>query len=135
MILGNGEVSMRSNLGTVIAIACALFGVTCKRTASEEHADATVAAAVVPTRGVVRVSGSSALLPLLNVAKESFEEAHPGMSVEVSAGGSQKGLADVASGAVEIGASDIEAPDALRGALLDHRIAVVGIAAVAHKGP
>ena len=81
---------MRSNLGTVIAIACALFIATCKRTASEEHADATATGAVVPTRGVVRVSGSSALLPLLNVAKESFEEAHPGMSVEVSAGGSQK---------------------------------------------
>ena len=83
----------------------------------------------------VRISGSSAQQPLVNAAKERFEAAHGGVSVEVSAGGSRKGLADVASGAVHIGASDLFAPPDLRGALVDHRVAVVGFAIMAHRGP
>ena len=81
----------------------------------------------------VRISGSSALQPLVNAAKEKFEATHKGMSVDVSAGGSKKGLADVASGAVQIGDSDIFA-DA-KDQLVDHKVAVVGFAAMANKGP
>lgn len=86
-------------------------------------------------QGTVRASGSSALQPLVNAAKEKFEATHPGTSIEVSAGGSKKGLTDVASGAVDIGNSDIFAPDDLRSKLVDHRVAVVGFAAMANKGP
>lgn len=85
--------------------------------------------------GTVRASGSSALQPLVNAAKERFETAHRGASIEVSAGGSKKGLADVASGAVQIGCSDIFAPDDLKSQLVDHKVAVVGFAAMANKGP
>jgi phosphate transport system substrate-binding protein len=85
--------------------------------------------------GSVRVSGSSALQPLVNAAKEKFETTHKGVSVEVSAGGSKKGLTDAASGAVDIGDSDIFAGDDLKGKLVDHRVAVVGFAAMANKGP
>ena len=67
------------------------------------------------------MSGSSALQPLVNAAKEKFEASHKGMSVEVSAGGSKKGLTDVASGAVQIGDSDIFAPPDLQGQLIDHK--------------
>ena len=59
----------------------------------------------------IRASGSSALQPLVNAAKEKFETDNRSVSVEVSAGGSKKGLADVASGAVHSGNSDIFAPD------------------------
>ncbi len=83
----------------------------------------------------VRVSGSSALQPLVNAAKEKFETENRAISVEVTAGGSKKGLTDVASGAVHIGDSDIFAPDDLKGQLVDHRVAVVGFAAMANKGP
>lgn len=82
----------------------------------------------------VRASGSSALAPLVNAAKERFEVENRGTSVEVSTGGSKKGLADVASGAVHIGNSDIPAPEDLRGTLVDHKVAVVGFAVVANKG-
>jgi phosphate transport system substrate-binding protein len=82
----------------------------------------------------VRASGSSALQPLVNAAKEKFETENKSVSVEVSAGGSKKGLADVASGAVHIGNSDIFAPDDLKSKLVDHRVAVVGFAAMANKG-
>jgi phosphate transport system substrate-binding protein len=98
---------------------------------------ASLAAAVQPAKaeGPVRASGSSALQPLVNAAKEKFEATHPGSSIEVSAGGSKKGLADVASGAVQIGNSDIFAPDDLKTKLVDHKVAVVGFAAMANKGP
>ena len=43
-------------------------------------------------------------------------------------------LADVASGAVHLGDSDIFAPDDLKAQLVDHKIAVVGFAAMANKG-
>lgn len=83
----------------------------------------------------VRASGSSALQPLVNAAKEKYEAENKSTSVEVSAGGSKKGLADVASGAVHIGNSDIFAPDDLKAQLVDHKVAVVGFAAMANKGP
>lgn len=87
------------------------------------------------TGGTVRASGSSALQPLVNAAKEKFEAEKKGASIELSAGGSKKGLADVSSGAVQIGNSDIFAPEDLKASLVDHRVAVVGFAAMANKGP
>lgn len=93
-------------------------------------------AATAPTeKGTAQVSGSSALQPLVNAAKEKFEAIHKDVSIEVSAGGSKKGLTDVAAGAVQIGDSDIFAPEDLKTQLVDHRVAVVGYAAMANKGP
>jgi phosphate transport system substrate-binding protein len=86
------------------------------------------------TMGTVQISGSSALQPLVNAAKEKFEATHKGISVEVSAGGSKKGLADVSSGAVQIGDSDIFAPEDQKAQLVDHKVAVQGFAAMANKG-
>ncbi len=83
----------------------------------------------------VRISGSSALQPLVNAAKEQFELAYPGASIEVSAGGSRKGLADVASGAVDIGDSDIAAPADLMPKLVEHKVAAMGFATMANRGP
>jgi phosphate transport system substrate-binding protein len=96
---------------------------------------ASSAEAVQPTNSTVSASGSSALQPLVNAAKEKFEANNKGISVEVSAGGSKKGLSDVAAGAVQIGDSDIFAPDDLKAQLVDHKVAVVGYAAMANKGP
>jgi phosphate transport system substrate-binding protein len=93
----------------------------------------TQAAVPAPTESPVRISGSSALQPLVNAAKEKFEALNKGASVEVSAGGSKKGLVDVASGAVHIGDSDIFAATDQKD-LVDHRVAVVGFAAMANKG-
>lgn len=95
---------------------------------------ATTRATTTTAKQSVRASGSSALQPLVNAAKEKFEAERRAISIEVSAGGSRKGLADVASGAVQIGNSDIFAPDDLKAQLLDHRVAVVGFAAMANRG-
>jgi len=71
----------------------------------------------------------------VNAAKEQYETRNHGASIEVSAGGSKKGLADVAAGAVQVGDSDIFAPQDLASQLVDHKVAVVGFAAMANKGP
>src|SRR5580692_6185721 len=94
----------------------------------------TTALAPPASEGPIRVSGSSALQPLVNAAKEKFETVNKGASIEVSAGGSKKGLVDVASGAVHIGDSDIFAA-ADQKDLVDHKVAVVAFAAMANKGP
>ena len=99
--------------------------------AQDTQGPASSAAAATKT---IRASGSSALAPLINAAKERFEAKDASKSVEVSTGGSKKGLSDVSSGAVEIGASDIEAL-ANMSDLVDHKVAVVGFAAMANKGP
>jgi phosphate transport system substrate-binding protein len=109
----------------------------CDKSAPPETSQAP--AAVSPEKpaaqSAVRASGSSALQPLVNAAKEKFETLHAGASIEVSAGGSKKGLTDVAAGAVQIGNSDIFAPEDLKAKLVDHKVAVVGFAAMANKGP
>jgi len=113
-----------------------LLVVGCDKSAPPETAQApapVTSGAAAPT--AVRASGSSALQPLVNAAKEKFEATHAGASIEVSAGGSKKGLTDVASGAVHIGNSDIFAPEDLKAKLVDHKVAVVGFAAMANKGP
>jgi phosphate transport system substrate-binding protein len=122
------------SLAFFLALAAALG---CDKTPPPEGTAGTAStqAALAPVSdGPIRVSGSSALQPLVNAAKEKFEAQNKGASVEVSAGGSKKGLVDVASGAVQIGDSDIfAAPDQKN--LVDHKVAVVGFAAMANKGP
>jgi phosphate transport system substrate-binding protein len=131
-----------SKLSFGAAVLVAAFAMTAcdkeKPPAPTETAPGASAATVKPEEpknATVQASGSSALQPLVNAAKEKFEASHKGISVEVSAGGSKKGLADVASGAVQIGNSDIFAPEDLKAQLVDHKVAVVGFAAMANKGP
>jgi phosphate transport system substrate-binding protein len=121
----------------VAAVAVAFFLAACDKsqpTAAQAPAPGASVEPAATQRSSVQISGSSALQPLVNAAKEKFEAAHPGVSVEVSAGGSKKGLADVAAGAVQIGDSDIFAPQDLAGQLVDHKVAVVGFAPMANKG-
>lgn len=130
---------MNVRIAPMLAVAAlAPTGLACDKTPPSQEATTTSAvgaatAAATAGEKTVRASGSSALQPLVNAAKEKFETKNPGKSVEVSAGGSKKGLADVSSGAVQIGNSDIFAPADMKG-LVDHRVAVVGFAAMANKG-
>lgn len=126
----------RGVVAIVVVAAGALVG-ACDRSPPppSDFGRAELDEASLPGSGSIKVSGSSALQPLVNVAKEEFERSHPGVSVEVSAGGSHKGLADVASGVVQIGTSDVEAPPELAGDLVDHRVAVMAFAVMANAGP
>lgn len=85
-----------------------------------------------PLAGTITASGSTALLPLASIAAEIFEEQHPNVTVNVSGGGSYNGLAQVASGAVQIGNSDIPATGDLAQGLVEHRVAIAPFVIIAH---
>jgi phosphate transport system substrate-binding protein len=124
------------SVGLLLSVALSACDKTPPPQENSPASSSSSTSAQAPTGKVepVTVSGSSALQPLVNAAKEKYEATHPGASIEVSAGGSKKGISDVASGAVQIGNSDIPAPAELKSQLVDHKVAVVGFAAMANKG-
>lgn len=85
-----------------------------------------------PLAGTITASGSTALLPLASLAAEIFMEQHLNVTVNVSGGGSYNGLQQVASGAVDIGNSDIPAAGELAAALVEHRVAIAPFVIIVH---
>lgn len=88
--------------------------------------------------GSVTLSGSSALLPLVEASIDGFNEKYPDIEVSAQAGGSGTGLTQVSDGSVNIGNSDVEATDKLDKAkadeLVDHKVVAQGFAVVVSKG-
>jgi phosphate transport system substrate-binding protein len=62
-----------------------------------------VPAAAQSARSSLSLSGAWALYPLAVRWQEEFQKSHPGVSVDVQAGGAGKGIADVLAGVVDIG--------------------------------
>jgi phosphate transport system substrate-binding protein len=81
-----------------------------------------------PGNGTITVAGSTAMLPLVKDASAAYQAEHPNVKISVSGGGSSTGINQVAAKAIDIGDSDITAPD--HPELVDHRVAVVGFAIV-----
>ena len=69
--------------------------------------------------GNIAVSGAFALYPLMLRWADAFSQRHPGVTIDVSAGGSGKGVTDVLAGQVDLGmvSRDLKAPERQRGAL------------------
>jgi len=84
--------------------------------------------------GSLLATGSSALQPLVDQVSKKFMETNKGVSIQVQAGGSGTGLTQVSEGQSDIGNSDVFAEEKLdadkAAELVDHQVAVVGMAAV-----
>lgn len=74
--------------------------------------------------------GSTALLPLVKQSATDYASSHSDVKISVSGGGSFVGIAQAASGAADMGDSDVVAPG--NAGLVDHKVAVVGFAIAAN---
>ena len=70
-------------------------------------------------QGNITVSGAFALYPLMLRWADAFSQQHPGVTIDVSAGGSGKGVTDVLAGQVDLGmvSRDLKAPERQHGAV------------------
>ena len=70
-------------------------------------------------RGRLALSGAWALYPLALKWAEEFQKLHPGVRVDVQAGGAGKGVADALAGVVDIGmvSRDVNPAEVAKGAL------------------
>lgn len=89
------------------------------------------------TSSSIIVSGSSALLPLMEQSIEKFTEENPDAEVSAQAGGSGTGLTQVLDGTVDIGNSDVFAEEKLDAdkaqELVDHKVVAQGFGIVVSK--
>ncbi len=87
--------------------------------------------------GSITGSGSSALLPLAQLAGDDFKAKNPNVSITLNAGGSGTGLKQVADGTVDIGNSDVAAESKLEAdqakTLVDHKVCVITMATIVNK--
>ncbi|MCH4172117.1 MAG: phosphate ABC transporter substrate-binding protein PstS family protein [Lactobacillus sp.] len=84
----------------------------------------------------ITVVGSTALQPLVEQASTQYQQDNSQVQITVQGGGSGAGLSQVSEGSVSVGNSDIFAEDQNGidpNKLVDHKVAVVGIAPVANK--
>ena len=81
--------------------------------------------------GSISCSGATSFQPLVEKARDAFQDANPDVSVAISGGGSGQGLSQVAEGSVQIGRSDVFAEEKLEGdqltGLVDNQVCIVGM--------
>ena len=116
----------------VIVAIIASFALVMLMSCSREKA-ATKPSKALLTR--ITIAGSSAMLPLVTEAANRYMRLHPDVAIDVSAGGSSRGIEGLLRREIDVGASDISAEGDAAAKLQDHRVAVTAFAAMANRGP
>ena len=84
--------------------------------------------------GTVKASGSTALLPLLKAGQEEFQKKNAKVTVNIAGGGSFTGQNQAASGAVDIGNSDVALDPKLNDkGLVEHKLVGIPFVFVVNK--
>jgi phosphate transport system substrate-binding protein len=83
---------MKKTSLAIIALGLVLNNIFCYQASAQEKLS-----------GQISISGAWALYPMVIKWSEEFRKIHPGVRIDVSAGGAGKGLADALNGMVEIG--------------------------------
>ena len=84
--------------------------------------------------GTVKASGSTALLPFLKAGQEEFQKKNAKVTVNIAGGGSFTGQNQVATGAVDIGNSDVALDPKLSDkGLVEIKLVGIPFVFVAHK--
>ena len=124
--------SLKLIAGTLLVSCMAGFMVSCGTGSSDSGNSAGE-----EISGDLTISGSSALLPLMEGSTDGFNEKYSGVNINAQAGGSGTGLTQVSEGTVDIGNSDIFAEEKLdkdkAGELEDHKVVAQGFAVVVNK--
>ena len=88
--------------------------------------------------GSISCSGATSFQPLVEKARDAFQDANPDVSVAISGGGSGQGLSQVAEGSVQIGRSDVFAEEKLEAdqleGLVDNQVCIVGMGPIVNAG-
>ncbi|HTY52673.1 MAG TPA: PstS family phosphate ABC transporter substrate-binding protein [Methanomicrobiales archaeon] len=92
-------IPMDRTTGTILILVLGLAIVAAGCTSSQTSSQAGAAA----ESGKITVSGAFALYPMMVTWGEEYHKLHPGITVEVSAGGAGKGMTDALSGMVDLG--------------------------------
>ena len=87
-------VSSRVGLAVLAVVVAGVVGVSILAARPAETA---------PVQGTIRISGAWALYPMVVTWADIYKKQHPGVRIDVSAGGAGKGATDALGGLVDIG--------------------------------
>ena len=84
--------------------------------------------------GTLRVGGSTSVEPLMQPMKEAYLVHNPGVTIEISGGGSGVGITEATNGVIDVGMSSRALRDNEKEALTAINIALDGVAVIVNPG-